>query len=284
VFFLGTAMLVVVIGLSALAAIRVQNHSDQRVNDRTLAASYARSAIAQAILRIYRKSDWRKTSHDAWQSKEIIGDGWFYWKFVDEVNGDLKVDLNAPVRVFGQGACGDAVRVYSVLVQPPLERAPANIFVNGDLESGGASPWVTYAGCIFQLSTTIKREGTTALLVTGRSAGSGAAQFFTSLNPNITLRCSVWVRTLSATDTIWCGLWVQTEAGFQYFELARADVGRTWTHLKGAVAPSWTGSLAQAFWVVGADGTEDFYFDDARLYAAPTSLGPVPGTWRREAQ
>lgn len=284
-FFLGTAMLLTIVGLSALSAVRVGQRGAESTNDRTAARLYAQSAVEQALLTIYKDSGWRDSlTHDAWSTSSGIGEGTFSWKLVDSVNGSLTADRSAPLRVYGRGVCGESVWTYSVAVQPPQETAPSSLLINGDLESGVVSPWTQSGGCALQISTSTKHGGTSSLRVSGRSAGSSAAQSAPGLTGATSCRASAWIQMASGTVSAWCGVWVQTDAGWEYLELARVSVGSTWTQLSGTVALPSESAVTSVLFVVGADGSTDFNVDDARLLAAPAAIGEIPGTWRREPQ
>ena len=285
VFFLGTALLVTVIGMSALTVARVQMRSVVGADDAAAAELYARSAIEQALLIIYKDPSWRdKEPHDTWSAKQFIGRGWFSWKLVDETKGSLTADRNAPVRVFGQGICGDAVRVYSVLVQPPLVGKPGNSLMNGGLELGVATPWAQRDGCVLQVISWEQHTGAYSLLVTGRSPGSSAAQPLSGLTNGGSCQVSVWAKLNGGSQDVWAVVDVQSGSGWQSFEAGRVSVGSSWTEISGVVTPTWDGALVQAVLAVGTDGTSEFTIDDASAVVAPEPVGVIAGSWRRESQ
>ena len=59
VFFMGTAMIVTIIGLSALMAVRIQRRGAEGSNDLAAARFYAQSAIEHGFAMINQKADWR---------------------------------------------------------------------------------------------------------------------------------------------------------------------------------------------------------------------------------
>ncbi len=75
---LGAATSVMVIGLAALMAFRIEHRSAQGGNDFAQAMFYAQSAVEMGFLRIRDNSDWR-TGHasGAWFTDEPIGTGMF---------------------------------------------------------------------------------------------------------------------------------------------------------------------------------------------------------------
>ena len=287
VFFLGTALLVTIIGMSALTIVRVKVRAAEGGNDSLAARLYAQSAIEDAMLAICGDAGWRDViTHDDWEPTQPIGRGSFTWKLVDEDNLSLTTDRNAPVRVYGQGVCGESVWIYSVLVQPPLESLPSSILVNGDFESGVASPWVGQNGAQVEVLFDTPHGGAAYACVKNRAdLGSFPAQERTvPLVSGTTYRADCWVRLQDAEENVWFGVQIHTEAGWEYFEFAEAPARTSWTHLTGTIAPSWSGTAdAVSFQVGTAVSDQEFMIDDVVLLKAPNTIGPIPGTWRREA-
>ncbi len=115
---LGVSMIVTVIGLSALLGTRVELRTAGLTEAATQARYSAASGLELVLLRIATDPKWRTTySNDTWTAEETILDVAFSFKLVDEQDGDLANDLTQPVRLFAKAIVGDAVRIYSVLLE-----------------------------------------------------------------------------------------------------------------------------------------------------------------------
>ena len=106
---LGCAMLVTVIGLSALMALRVERRFAEGTADFAQARLYARSAVEMGFDRITRHSNWRQNyPSGVWEADQPIGTGTYTLEGVDPVDNDLRY-LNAdPVMLTGTGVEGNA--------------------------------------------------------------------------------------------------------------------------------------------------------------------------------
>jgi hypothetical protein len=288
VFFLGTAMLVTIIGLSALTVVRVKVQAAEGGNDAAKAMLYAQSAIEHGLLAIYTDTSWRDSiTHDAWQPTQPIGDGSFTWRLVDEANLSFTADRNAPVRLHGQGVCGESVWIYSVLVQPPLEDLPTNVLTNGDLETGLVDPWWETGDCGLKLDDYLKHSGVYALLIWQRGSMTAAARQTIATLIHSGTRCQVnaWVCTRSEPETIKVGAWVRLETGWEYFPIGELAATTTWQAVQGSFTPTWTGTLLDAYLEIGGTTSyQEFAVDDVSLVTVPGAVGPKAGTWRREVQ
>ena len=118
VLCLGVAMMVTVIGLSALTAARIQLRATDETNHRTAARFYAQSALETAFLIINLTSNWR-TSLGAgqWVIEQPLGEGTFTIEatFVDDGDGQ---ENNNPVVLTGIGFSGPAQHIIEVTVIP----------------------------------------------------------------------------------------------------------------------------------------------------------------------
>jgi hypothetical protein len=290
VFFLGTALLVAVIGLSALAVMRVRLRAAAADTDRATARYYARSAIDAALQTIADDDQWRENfTNDAWASSRQIGNGSFTYKFVDETHGNLTSDPNGKVRVYGKGVSGDSVWLYSVQVQPPPAELYPDLITNGDFETGDVVPWANDGDCSVTATNDalLVHSGTWALEVTGRaSAGAGPRQALAgTVEQGATYYADLWVKMKDIPDTVWVQLKLDTDGGLVQFEFARAQVGTSWTHLAGTVTPTWTGAVITTTLKVATLATShDYVLDDVNVRFVPTEIGPLAGTWQREAE
>ena len=127
VALLGVSMIVTVIGLSALTAARIRRRAAEGTNDAAEACLYAQSAVDLALFWIGSDLFWRyRYASDAWTQERAIGRGTFSFKLVDELDGSLTNDPEHPVRLHAKATVGDAVRIYSVLLQSEGASGPSS--------------------------------------------------------------------------------------------------------------------------------------------------------------
>jgi Carbohydrate binding domain len=286
VFFLTTALLVTVIGMSALTAVRVMRQSAEGANDAAQAQVLAQSAVEQALLAIHGNATWRDSRvHNTWSTPQPLGEGTLAWKLVDEINGGFKADRNARVRVFGKGVCGPSTWIYSVLVQPPPEALPVERLNNGDLETGLVSPWWS-TGCNLKLDS-VETCGNNSLLIWQRVSATASANqtLVTKIQADTTFRVRAWIRTRSSPETVNVAVRVRSAAGWVNFPVASLAATTTWQSVEGTVTPTWAGALIDAcLEIAGTTLSQEILIDDVSLKPAPGQVGVVPATWRREAQ
>jgi type II secretory pathway component PulK len=95
-----TAMIVAVIGISALTITRVELRSAEGAKDTIEARFYAQSALEIGSHLINGDRNWRTAySSGVWVAEQSIGTGTYAWKLVDEQDGDLANDPSQPVRL-----------------------------------------------------------------------------------------------------------------------------------------------------------------------------------------
>ncbi len=122
VFVLTTAMLISVIGLSAIAISRINTRS-QTSKRQADAMALAASAVEAAVTVINLDPGWRFTHQNGVETPPIdFGPGTISWKLVDP-DGNLGDDPTDPVSILGIGRCGQSVWAYGVIVSgtDPLE-------------------------------------------------------------------------------------------------------------------------------------------------------------------
>src|SRR5688500_10995909 len=118
---LAMAILVSLIGLSAVAVGRINLRTAGTGGDAMAAELLALSAVEHAIAVVNREANWRDRLENDVETPEVrLGGGTFAWKLVDgttDANGDGVMDdgdgaLDAgglqPARLFGIGRVGDA--------------------------------------------------------------------------------------------------------------------------------------------------------------------------------
>ena len=109
-----TAMMVTLIGMSALQVIRVQRRSAQSAKGSTQARYYAQSAIEMGFVMINQDPAWRTNlGSGAWIADEPIGDGTMSLNATIQDQGDADPD-NDVVVLIGTGVEGQAIHKMQV--------------------------------------------------------------------------------------------------------------------------------------------------------------------------
>lgn len=285
------ALIVTTIGLSALTATRLHVRAAEEVNDVVEAHFYAQSAIELGLHAISTVPSWRSSfTHDVWLPERPIGNGSCFVKFLDEEDADLANDDTQPVRLYGKGVAGDAVRIYSVIV---VEAEPGsvanNLLTNGDMESG-VSPWVEFGDCDLESRPDGPHGGVAYLCVKNRDdSNSGPRQEIASkLTSGTAYDCTVWAKMKDFSEDLRVILWLRTSLGWTSQTIATTSVDQGWTLVSGSFTPFWTGSLYEALWKCQSTWSDqEFNLDDATLTEAGSGGSSpvyvtVRGTWRRE--
>lgn len=280
-----TAMIVAVIGISALTITRIELRSAEGAKDTIEARFYAQSALEISSYLINTDRNWRTTySNDTWVAEQPIGNGTYTWKLVDERDADLANDPNRPVRLYGKATVHEALRIYSVLLEPPTPKP--NLLSNGDMESG-TTGWYGYF-CDIGSVTGERHSGTAALEAKNRvDYYAGSAQTITGTIENGTAyELQAWVKMRSGASIVRFVMYVEnTLSQYWWFIDGATWVGDTeWTRITGTMTPTWTGTLSEAFVKVSTEsGTGELYVDDVVLRVAPdVNLVVVGGSLRRE--
>ena len=116
VYFLCTAMLVMVIGLSALMYARIQLRTAQAGNHSMAARFYAQSAIELGIAEIHLDPSWRTNiGSGAWFSDLPIGSGTLSLDVTILSDGDAFPDNN-PVLLIGTGVHGQVTHKIEAML------------------------------------------------------------------------------------------------------------------------------------------------------------------------
>lgn len=120
VMVLGTAMIISVIGLSALLLVRVQSRHTGWATDIGQARLHALSAIQIGLLQISSDPDWRVSrSNGTWWNDVAIGDGSASLSGVDPIDGDyLAGDPQDPLVLTATGEHGQSRHTLSVTLDP----------------------------------------------------------------------------------------------------------------------------------------------------------------------
>ena len=277
---LSVALLITGIGLSSIWAMRVQRRiagvGEAVVQARVAAGSF----LEVALLRIANNLSWRSAyTHDVWIADETVDDVSYTFKLVDEQDADLANDDTQPVRLYAKATVGDAVRIYSVLLQAA---PPSNLLSNGDIESG-VTPWASM-GCDLEIHTDEPHGGAACLWVKNRGGDwDGPRQDIAGqITEGATYEAEVWVKLDDFSENVRLVLWMDTSLDYYSVYYAWESAGTTWTQVGGIVTPTWEGELLEAYWEVEtAWSNQEFKIDDA-VMRPPRRVSVVPGNWRRE--
>lgn len=136
-FVLCVSVIVMLIGLSAIAVSRVAARGSRDAARDQRAGTYAASAVDWALLCMRRNGSWR----DDWQGKAVaqtssFGGGTLAFGVTDELDADLENRAMDLVRVTGTGQYDGAKRLHSVLAQKggtPLECLETGLLGGNDV-------------------------------------------------------------------------------------------------------------------------------------------------------
>jgi len=121
---LGTAVLVVIIGLSALTLVRVQRRDAEQVYELAQARLHARSAIELGLLAIANDANWRSSRGGGmWFTDKPLGTGRFSLKVEDPRDGDVTNAICDPVLLTACGYQGQARQMLQVKLESEAERS-----------------------------------------------------------------------------------------------------------------------------------------------------------------
>lgn len=122
VLALGTALLVTVIGVSAVMTVRTRQEATSGSNDFVAARYYAQTAVEIGMYTMAVDPDWRTNlSNGVWISKSTFGDGSITLRGEDPADNDLGDDESERVVLTGSGICGPSRYHLQVTLVPPLE-------------------------------------------------------------------------------------------------------------------------------------------------------------------
>lgn len=281
---LGTAMLVTLLGLSALLLVRVERRMDTAAQDAVQARLFAQSAIELALQRMAADPMWRhRHANGAWTADATLGRGSISYRFTDPGDGDLDDDRTDPVLLTGRGRVGEAVRMCQVRLEVPgVENANLLINPGGEAGTTGWAAWGT--GVEFSAVNWQRHSGAQSLRAE-EGAPHWVVQNVTAQlqdGASYTLRAQVYLD--DDPENVGMGLHVQsTGGGTQYFSIGGLSVGEdVWTPVEGTVTPTWTGTLTQAHFYVGVLSDQEFFVDDAVLTRRDSApMVPLPTTWRQ---
>jgi hypothetical protein len=115
------SMMLAVIGYTTLTISRTRTRELVGANNWVEAGHLAFSAVEYALALMERTTLWRTTYPHGTEVPALtknLGNGSFEVVLVDEDDGNLADQGSDPLRLYGIGRVGDAVRVHSVVIQP----------------------------------------------------------------------------------------------------------------------------------------------------------------------
>ncbi len=160
---LGSAMIVTVIGLSAMLAMRVQNRSAGWMQDVVKARTYAQCGVQWAFYQISSDEEWRTSRPNGqWVDGRAIHDGSFSVWVTDPSDGDLADSPRDPVLVQAAGYSGQARQLMSVELPADLQPLGA---LTSCLHAGGnvrvrAGKSIALVGAPLSTNADVYNEGT----------------------------------------------------------------------------------------------------------------------------
>ncbi len=285
---LAVGMIISVIGLSAVLLVRIQRRRMEATSEAVKARALAPSLVDLGVYRIAGDPNWRTTyQHDTWTAEETdFGLTWSL-KLCDEQDADLANDDTQSVRLYAKVASGRAVRIVSLLLQPPGHAE--QLLLNADMKNG-VSNWSDGGACLLDARV----DGTDVdyhLRAKGRNtAAAGPRQDVTGkIASGKAYYTEAWVTMKDQPESVVIVLYTNsTGGGEREFRLTSSAIGMTWKKASGTLTPTWSGTLLSAHWrIETVSTTQDLRIDEVVLIegtgGTPESeLTPVPGTWRQD--
>lgn len=177
VLALGTALLVTVIGVSALLAARGQRMAVADTQEFCRARYAALAAIDVGLETMQAGPDWRTLlPSGAWVTNAALGDARLSLRGVDPDDGSLADDKADPVVLTGTGSCGSARYQLTVRLEPPIVPLPIlshalHARTDAIVKSGNT---LTLSGGPFSSNGPVKTDGTVIGDVIAQSVSNAA--------------------------------------------------------------------------------------------------------------
>ena len=292
---LAMAILVSLIGLSAVAVGRINLRAAAGGSDASSAELLAVSAVEHAITVLNSEAGWRGNTAYANEQRTnpiALGDGQFCWKLKDERDHNIAYTAGGiqPVRVYGIGEVGDARRVYSVELVP----TGTNLLTNPGFESG-LLPYEAEGTCVVEATATDVRNGLRSLMVRSRASNtSGPRQdVMAKIVDGKWYYAEAWVK-MSTTEEVATISMVARKSGQTDVPMAAAS-GQTpqtvkleWTKIGYAFKANIPGGYDSVYWrITTSSSAQDFQVDDVKLIQETSPgvampMAPARETWKQE--
>ncbi len=179
---LGAAIVVSILGLSAMAVVRLEHVASETASDAVKARAYAESAVELGMLEIERNVLWRLRPDGAWETNKPIGDGTYSLEVRDPYDGALAGNDRDPVVVRGIGEKGQARHIVEVTL---VDRGDAVTALTSALAAAGGlrveAGWLLrVSGAPVTSNGTLTNDGTidgdgAALLILGGGTITGSS-------------------------------------------------------------------------------------------------------------
>lgn len=286
---LGTAMLVVTIGVAALYAVGVRRLTVERRDSANQAELAAQSLLEIGLLRLGLDRSWNTTfPNSTWVTIGPIDGATGQMQVVYDSASVLTDDwIDATVRI--QSQVGQSLRVVSAQarIASPGNVQGINIISDPGMESGVLN-WSSFGPSI-SWSSNNPHTGSRCLFVDGRSGiGEGVHYTLTgSITNGQAYDIAVWVRQdRDPADKAQVSMVVMTTLGSTSFSIS-TPVDAGWVRVQGQITPTWTGTLTGVFLKVSTTKTDErFSIDDVVVAAASgapaESVSVDASTWKRE--
>jgi cytoskeletal protein CcmA (bactofilin family) len=140
-YVLASSLLVTILGLGAMAAVRLQMRSERLTRDSAAARAYAASAVEIGLRQVTQNANWRTAwTNGTWLGANTIGTGQFTLQGTDPVNGVLNDSPYDPLLLTGSGTQGNACHNAQVRLVPvikPLDALSMCLQASGQIQLAG---------------------------------------------------------------------------------------------------------------------------------------------------
>lgn len=160
---LGAAMVVTIIGLSAMTVVRVEHLTGEADTDAVKARFAAESALELAILETRTNTLWRVTNpNGVWSANRTLGDAVYSTAGSDPYDANLANGVRDPVVIRGVGTRGQARHIAEVTLVDAgttISALSSALAAAGDVQVQSGRT-LTVAGAPLSSNTTLRNSGT----------------------------------------------------------------------------------------------------------------------------
>ena len=291
VLVLSVSMLVMIIGVSAVIALRAKQQTSDLVSDSILARQLARSAVELGSLAIDADDSWRTTwASGVWKWTTTVDGARMGYTAVDETDGDLADDDTDPVRIYGFAEIDNVTRILSVEMAPVVTPNPTNLIGESTFETGIGAWFATGNGVVAQ-DISKPYAGVGCLILEDRlGAADGVAIDITGAVANgADMNIDFWAMVGGSSDNLLVQINITTDSfGYVHQAASAPTVDTNWSKHSVSLTTTWSGTLVQAVLSITPKfDNKDLYLDDVSMTdaadtGATTALIATAGTWRRE--